>query len=178
MLEDVVVILIKIINKILNKFLRKVNNNSNAMQTTIYSTKKIMTDSELNFFNKLKYFESDYRVIPQLNLATVIKKINNNRYASELFRNIDFAIFSKDYSTLLLLIELNDRTHETKSRQKRDIKVKNICKEANIKLITFYTKYPNEEKYIINRIINELNNNANNTLNMNNINQIDNTING
>ena len=124
---------------------------------TIYSIKNLMTNSELDFFNKLKFFENDYRVIPQLNLASVIKKINNNRYASELFRNIDFAIFTKDYSTLLLLIELNDKTHETKIRKRRDIKVRKICKDANIKLITFYTKYPNDETYVINRILNELN---------------------
>lgn len=170
MIEDIIVLLIKKINKLLDILFGKVNNGKPGIQTTIYSTKKLMTDSELNFFNKLKYFESEYRIIPQLNLATIIKKINNNRYASELFRNIDFAIFSKDYSTLLLLIELNDRTHETKSRKKRDVKVKNICKEANIKLITFYTKYPNDEKYVINRIISELNNNTNNVLNMNKIN--------
>jgi len=132
-------------------------NNKYVPKKTLYRQKNLMTNSELYFYNKLKSLEEHYRIVPQLNLATVVQKINNNKYNTDLFRIIDFAIFTKDYSKLLLLIELNDKTHETNSRKKRDIKVYNICKEANIKLITFYTKYPNEEQYVINRIIKEIN---------------------
>lgn len=135
----------------------QINNHFNKKYIiTYYKQKNFMTNSELDFYNKLKYFESNYRVIPQLNLASVIQKVNNNKYNSELFRNIDFAIFTKDYSKLLLLIELNDKTHETKSRKRRDAKVHNICRMANVTLITFYTKYPNDEQYVINRISKEL----------------------
>lgn len=42
------------------------------------------------------------------------------------------------------------------NRIKRDIKVKNICNSANIKLITFYTNYPNNKDYVIKRIKQEL----------------------
>ena len=97
--------------------------------------------------------------MPQLNLAAVVKKINNNRYYSELFRNIDFAIFTKDYQELLLLIELNDQTHNNYNRKDRDLKVKKICNDIGVKLMTFYTKYPNEKAYVINRIKNELSDN-------------------
>lgn len=41
--------------------------------------------------------------------------------------------------------------------KKRDIKVKDICNKAGIKLITFYTKYSNEKEYVKNRIKEELN---------------------
>lgn len=33
---------------------------------------------------------------------------------------------------------------------------KKICNDAGIKLITFYTKYPNEKQYVLNRIKEEL----------------------
>lgn len=66
-----------------------------------------------------------------------------------------FGIFDKDYN-LLLLVELNDRTHKDASRHKRDLKVKEICENAQIKLIFFYSSYPNEQDYIINRILKEL----------------------
>lgn len=36
------------------------------------------------------------------------------------------------------------------------IKVKNICFQANIKLITFYTKYDNKESYVIERVKEEI----------------------
>ena len=83
--------------------------------------------------------------------------MSNNRFQSELYRNIDYAVFSKDLTTLLLLIELNDITHEQKSRKIRDMKVKDICNNADIKLITFYTKYDNKEEYVVNRVIEKIN---------------------
>ena len=73
-----------------------------------------------------------------------------------MFRNIDFGIFDKNTFDVLLLIELNDKTHKTASRRKRDLTVKSICDKANIKLITFYTTYPNEKSYVLNRIQKEL----------------------
>ena len=36
------------------------------------------------------------------------------------------------------------------------MKVKKICNDIGVKLITFYTKYPNEKTYVINRIKSEL----------------------
>ena len=114
-----------------------------------------MSESEKRFYLKLKKLDDKYIIIPQVNLASIINKVSNQKYNTELFRNIDFGIFDKDFN-LLLLIELNDSTHNTKRRKSRDIKVKNICNSANIDLITFYTSYPNEENYVLNRVINAL----------------------
>lgn len=111
-------------------------------ENTIYELKPIMTDYERYFYNIMLELNTEYTVIPQLNLASVIKKINNDRYYSELFRNIDFAIFNKDLTKLLLLIEINDNTHKEKSRRERDI----------IELIKFYSNYPNERNYVLTRI--------------------------
>lgn len=125
-------------------------------EETIYISKPIMTDYEYKFYQMIKALENKYIIIPQLNLASVVKKINNNRYYNELFRNIDFAIFSKDFKKLLLLIEINDQSHNNQNRKDRDLKVKKICNDINVKLITFYTKYPNEKNYVINRITKEI----------------------
>jgi len=78
------------------------------------------------------------------------------RYQNELYRNIDFGIFDKDYN-ILLLIEINDYSHQQNNRQKRDMQVKNITSQAGIKLIVFYTNKPNKPEYIIERILRELN---------------------
>ena len=148
----------KIIIKIL-EFLGLIDTNqdNNKKEDTIYELKPIMSDYERKFYNILKELENNYIIVPQLNLASVIKKINNNRYYSELFRNIDFAIFSKDYSRLLLLIEINDKTHQKRNRRDRDLKVQKICNDVNVKLIKFYTNYPNDKEYVINRVKKELN---------------------
>ena len=114
-----------------------------------------MTKNEQYFFNVInKAFSEKYLIMPQVNLASILNKEKQypNEYQNELFRNIDFGIFDKETTAPLLLIEINDKTHNEKKRQYRDIKVKEILQNANIKLITFYTEYPNKEDYIINRI--------------------------
>ena len=116
-----------------------------------------MTNVEYGFYNKLKELEPKYKVIPQINLAAIINKENNNYYYTDLFRNIDFAIFDSDMKNVLLLIELNDASHNQKKRKSRDYKIKNICKAVDIPLIFFYTKYPNEKNYVINKIIETIN---------------------
>ena len=124
----------------------------------IYSKRDFMTKFERYFYNIFVELEEelDIKVHPQVNLATIVKKEVNNRYISELFRNIDFAIFDKDYKDLLLLIEINDSTHYTKKRIVRDIKVEKILKQADIKLMKFYSNYPNKKDYVKNRIKQEL----------------------
>lgn len=125
-------------------------------EKTVYKLKPIMTECERNFYNILKKLENEYTIIPQANLASFIEKKTNNRYYNDLFRNIDFAIFDKDLKKVLLLIEINDKTHDTIRRKSRDLKVRKICNDVNLKIITFYTKYPNESEYVLNRVLKEL----------------------
>jgi len=118
---------------------------------------KFMTYNEKIFYYKLLDLKKKYNYIiqPQINLATIIKK-KNHKYANDLYRNIDFGIFTDKYDKLLLLIELNDKSHYRKDRKERDKKVKKITEEAGIKLITFHTKDPNRKEYVINRILKEI----------------------
>ena len=127
--------------------------------TVSYVPKKFLSNNEYNFLTKFIDLENvlHVHIVPQVNLAAVINKASDNRFNTELFRNIDFGIFNADYSKLLLLIELNDESHNNYHRKKRDIKVRDICNKAGIKLITFYTKYSNEKEYVKSRIIKELN---------------------
>lgn len=144
------------------------NNNNNKSNNisfeknnniTIYKSKPLMSDYEFKFYKMLDELKTTYEIIPQINLASIVKKVNNNKYYSELFRNIDFAIFSKDCKELLLLIEINDKTHNDPKRKDRDLKVQKICSDINVKLIKFYTYYPNEKDYVINRIKKEIESN-------------------
>lgn len=133
-------------------------------ETTIYQQKPLMTNAEYEFYLKLKSLENEYAIIPQISLSSIVKKINNTSYYTDLFRIIDFAIFSKDLNELLLLIELNDSTHNTNQRHERDLKVQKICNDCNIKLMKFYTSYPNEKEYVINRILIEIKKNDTNNI--------------
>lgn len=154
----IVVIVVKVFRKIFNWIVRIVNDKIYS-DYKYYTKNKLMTNYEKYFFNIFIELENEYniRVQPQVNLATIIDINSDSGNILELFRNIDFGIFSKDYEELLLLIEINDKTHNLPSRIKRDKKVRNIVEEAEIKLITFYSNYPNSREYVKNRIIKELN---------------------
>lgn len=130
----------------------------NTEEAHIYESKCFMTANEKNFYNKLSKLEEKYKIVPQINLASIINK-KNSKYRTELFRNIDFAIFDRNYDNLLLLIELNDYSHKSRYRHYRDFKVKKICAQVGIKLIVFYTSKPNNQNYVINRIEREIESN-------------------
>ena len=147
-----------------NKDVNNENNEENNDEKTdhnidkIYVQKRFLTHNELVFLNKLKELENEtnLKVVPQVNLATIIQKVSNIPYQTELFRNIDYGIFDNNYEKILLLIELNDNTHNNGDRKYRDHKVREICNIANVKLITFYTNYPNETEYVTHRIKKEI----------------------
>lgn len=120
---------------------------------TAYSARdSIMTDCEKAFFTAFSNVLGDtYILQPQINLASIIRKEADAKYQNELFRNIDFGVFDKNYS-LKLLIEINDSTHKKPDRVERDKKVRAICEKAGVPLIAFWTQYGVNEQYIRNRL--------------------------
>lgn len=62
-----------------------------------YNQKEFMTKSENEFYEKMLELKNEYEIVPQVNLATIIDKQTAEKYRNELFRNIDFGIFTKDY---------------------------------------------------------------------------------
>lgn len=111
-----------------------------------------ITECEKKFFEAIRSVVGEnYIVQPQINLASIVNKTTADKYRNELFRNIDFGVFDKDYK-LLVLIEINDPSHDREDRRNRDDKVKKICNEANIPLVTFWTKYGINDEYIKNRL--------------------------
>lgn len=104
-------------------------------EQTIYELKPFMTAYERKMYNVFLKLGDEYKVIPQIN-----------------------AIFDKECAKLLLLIEIDDASHDTYKRKQRDQKVNMICRDAGIKLLYFHTSYPNEENYVLKRILNAMEN--------------------
>ncbi len=118
----------------------------------IYKKKKLLTNSEISYARAIyKVLPKEYRLYPQICLASVIHKTIENTFANELFRIADFGIFDQDYN-VVALIEINDSSHKEWQRRARDSKVKIICESADIPLITFWTEYGIDEHYIQKRI--------------------------
>lgn len=124
-------------------------------QEAYYEIKNYLTPNEFLFYHKLLNVNDNFIVIPQVPLASIVKKVNG-KYQNELNKIIDFGIFDKNFR-LLLLIELNDSSHNQINRKDRDLRVKKILDDCFIKLLTFYTKYPNDQEYITKRINETLN---------------------
>ena len=122
-----------------------------------YEPKKLLTTTEIRFKNAIeKFIPSNYILYPQINLASIIKRTDEHKYQNELYRNVDFCIFDDKYNPKII-IEINDNSHKEKSRRARDIKVQNICNNANIPIINFWTDYGVNESYIERKIQEVLN---------------------
>lgn len=112
----------------------------------------LITPTEKSYLTAIKKsLPKGYFVQPQINLASIIDRTDDTRFHNELFRNIDACVFNMEYKPIVL-IEINDPSHEKSDRKARDIKVKNICEEAGIQLITFWTKYGVNENYISQKV--------------------------
>lgn len=154
----VVSVLVQLVNvKRAINFTKK-RNKSSGTYHNVYSKKSLMTDYERYFYNIFTELENELevKIHPQVNLASILNKENKHYYISELFRNIDFGIFSHDYNELILLIEINDKSHNTRNRKRRDKKVEAILESAGVKLIKFYSNCPNKKEYVKNRVQEEI----------------------
>lgn len=110
-------------------------------QRAKYSAKDaLLTLTEIEYYDLLRMLVAEeYYVFPQINLASVIDKQGGQGGRTELFRNIDFGIFDREYKPLVL-VEINDNSHLRPDRAERDKKVAKICKDAKIPLVTFWVK--------------------------------------
>ena len=106
-----------------------------------YRTKKcLMTNTEFKYYTALKSILSgtNYVLLPQIALSAIVERKEPHKYQSELSRVADFVIFSPEFAPLLV-VEINDQTHNLRSRRLRDEKVKFILKSANLPLLTIET---------------------------------------
>lgn len=112
----------------------------------------LLTDCEKQYFFVIKgCLPEGYSLVPQVNLATIIRKLGDFKYQNELYRNVDGCIFNAEYRPIAV-IEINDNSHNDYKRKQRDAKVKEICEEAGIQIVTFWTSYGVNPQYIAKRI--------------------------
>lgn len=98
--------------------------------------KYLLTKNEQIFFDALKNIIPDNHFIaPKVRLVDLLnpagsgkeKRIAFNRISQ---KHIDFVIFDNTSSEILYGIELDDKSHEKKSRKERDLFLNNICSRA------------------------------------------------
>lgn len=123
------------------------------MDRYIYEVKDVfISPIEIKYLKAIKNaLPKGYYVQSQINLGSVIVRNDNAKFHNELFRNVDAGVFDSNHHPIFL-IEINDSSHKSKQRSERDLKVKNICEEAGIPLIIFWTVNGVDENYIKKRI--------------------------
>lgn len=133
------------------------NNNGDGTRYLYEVKRSLISKSERVFFDAIKSALPDgYCLFPQVNLASFIDRTDDTRYHNELFRNVDFLVTDAEYHPMFI-VEINDQTHLTSDRRKRDEKVLHICEEAGIPIIKLWTSYGVNQTYIQSKIIETLN---------------------
>lgn len=135
----ILLIFLVMINIILDKKSKNNNLDKNINYLMYYTNKKIMTETEKNFYIELKKITDNLNmsIFPQIDLERLIKvKDNNYSYRNRIkSRSIDFTIVNNNYYNVVCCIELDDKTHNKESRIKRDEFINELFKNVNINLI-------------------------------------------
>ncbi len=130
------------------------NSNFNSNLTEYVYNKKefLMSKAEQQYYYAInESLPEGYLLFPQINLASIIDKVDNSKFRNELFRNVDFLITDKGFKPQII-IELNDQSHFQYKRNERDKKVREICEEAGIPIITLWNNRNINKDYIKNEI--------------------------
>ncbi|MCD7732798.1 MAG: DUF2726 domain-containing protein [Oscillospiraceae bacterium] len=123
-------------------------------QKYLYEVKKsLITSTERSYLRAIKKsLPEGYIVLPQVSLRSVLIRTDNAKFQNELFRIADGLICRIEDYHPVAVVEINDASHLQSDRKNRDTKVKNICEEAGLPIITLWTSYGINEEYIKKRV--------------------------
>lgn len=129
--------------------------------------KNLMTPAERSFFGVLQQaVGNDYQIFSKVRLADIVSpekdlsRGNRQKAFNKIAaKHIDFVLCRKDNLEIECAIELNDKSHNERSREIRDELVEGICLSAKIPFL----KVPAKTAYQIDEIRNLLSMNKNNT---------------
>lgn len=113
-------------------------------QIYFYSKKsQFMTPSEMEFYRTLVDAAADkYHVFPQVRIASLINNDTKGKYwKASLSRinnkSVDYVLCDKETLAVAYAVELDDPTHLTEKRKRRDEMVNQIFKDINLPLVRF-----------------------------------------
>ncbi|WP_367109536.1 DUF2726 domain-containing protein [uncultured Psychrobacter sp.] len=106
----------------------------------------IMTDTEVIFFHKLSEALPEFHIFVQVQLSRIIEADSEETTERSFWFNrisrqsVDYVITDSDGQTTLMAIELDDWTHNSKSRQKADDKKDKALASAGIPIVRFHAE--------------------------------------
>lgn len=143
-----------IVLQVIAKYLRK---RSEENEVWPFYTKKPLSQPEQVLYFRLCKALPEYIVLAQVGLSRIlgVKKGNNfGKWFNRINRmSADFVICSKD-STVVAVIELDDKSHAKIERQVADSKKDKALTSAGIKIIRWHVKNIPEEAAIRKEVVN------------------------
>jgi hypothetical protein len=115
----------------------------------------LMTEAELSFYRELEKGVNDvYYIVPQVLLSRLVEvdsseilwKTYNNKINKKL---VDFVLFSKPNFKPVLVIELDDRSHNRYDRRLRDGFVDEVLRGVNIPIVHVKNSYKYDMKNVL-----------------------------
>ncbi len=120
----------------------------------------LMTTNERKIYEKLKKrLYPKYEVFPQIPLRAILKRnFNPYKYTKTekmMYKIVDFLICEKPYYKPVLIVEVNDETHEEWERRVRDSNVTIALKEMGLPIWMLLPEqnYKNPEEMNLNKHI-------------------------
>jgi very-short-patch-repair endonuclease len=126
----------------------------------MFYPKNLQTQNEIAFFEKLKYiFQKDYHIATQVALSAIVKTDNYKERSQFNTYYVDFVICDKKGEKPLLIIELDDYSHESEKRKNQDKRKNGVIQSAGIPFIRYNSKPSYNISDIANNTIPYLNGN-------------------
>ena len=159
----IVVLVIVALALLVLKALTNNKSTSNNDDIKVVSKENLLTEAENKFYKVLNSVleGTEYVVFVQVNLQALIKMTSQNSSTFWIYRNwinetyIDFVICEKETTKVVVVIELDDSSHNTEKRKKRDEKLNSIFSKANINIIHMPVKNDYFENELKNLLFNE-----------------------
>lgn len=101
----------------------------------------LMTKAELEFFHVLESIvKNQYYIVPQLPISKIVLTVARGKdyytYLNKIDRKtVDFVLFDKQSFSPIMVIELDDSSHDNENRRIRDDFVDNVMKNVGLKII-------------------------------------------
>lgn len=136
-----ILILASILALLVNKFENK--------ETFNYDKRFLLTKAEANFYKYLVQVvdEENYMIFPKVRIADIVKPkkgLSKKQYNKNFWRtsskHIDFLIVDINTYLPIVCIELNDSSHNQKTRIKRDELVNKVMESANVPMVWIKAK--------------------------------------
>jgi hypothetical protein len=124
----------------------------------------LMTKAEIEFFHVLESIVRDqYYIVPQLPISKIALTVARGKdyymYSNKIDRKtVDFVLFNKESFSPVMVIELDDSSHDNEKRRTRDNFVDDLMKNIGLKIVHIKTAYTYNPEEITNLIFGTENN--------------------